>query len=100
MLSDKNDIELKFEVNTNYKNNIDNICDELQKVCDSFGITLKLFIEIDDKFKNFEVFYFTKANSNERLGDEYFKFMESLLDVIQALEDKYTNDKLVFLMGN
>lgn len=80
---EKDSIKVVLKTNSKENENLETIKKRIYNITDEFNITLFMSQEIDEKIKNNDVViqYYSKANADEIIGENYLKFLDKFLDI-------------------
>ena len=82
-IKEKDNIKVVLKTNSKENENLETIKNRIYNITDEFNITLSMSQEIDEKIKNNDVAvkYYSKANADEIIGENYLKFLDKFLDI-------------------
>ena len=82
-IKEKDNIKVVLKTNSKENKNLETVKNRIYNITDEFNITLSMSQEIDEKIKNNDVAvkYYSKANADEIIGENYLKFLDKFLDI-------------------
>ena len=83
MSYEKKDITIVLKVADVENKKLNEVKNKVVSFTSEFNISLSMSQEIDEKIKNNEVSvkYYSKANADEIIGDNYLKFLDKFLEI-------------------
>ena len=80
---EKKDITIVLKVSDADNTKFDEVKNKVVSLASEHNISLSMSQEVDEKIKNNDVVvqYYSKANADEIIGDNYLKFLDKFLDI-------------------
>ncbi len=83
ILKEKDNVKVVLKINSKENENLETLKNRINNITSDFNIFLNLDIKIDDLIPNNEIKieYYSKANVDEIIGDNYLNFLDSFIEL-------------------
>lgn len=83
MSYEKKDLTVVLKTKSKENEKLDEVKNKVISLASEFNISLSMSQKNDEKIKNNDVVvqYYSKANADEIIGDNYLKFLDKFLDI-------------------